>query len=349
MVVFIVTENLKRICKQTVKALIRRRVPFFFILNFNLIVLPFISSVMGYKTAINQGADVIECDMTVTKDKHIVCLHEPNLGQTTNVASVPEFADRKNSYNISNELYGVIQYEQINDDWFSVDFTLSELKQLRKVQSDKLRDPSFNGMYEISTLEEMIQLVKTCTRPVGLYLESKQPRWINSLPIMSGTTLEKLAVDVLHRHGYRRKRDPVFLQSFEEESLYRLKELTKLPLVRLIHHPAVDTSDTQLKEWSSSFYGIGVWKPLFFPSSFTLETGYKNKLGEPTDLVRRAHRQGLRVHVFTMRNEDEFLAWDYHQDPVNEYVRFLDMGVDGIFTDSTETMKRVLDARYKCK
>ena len=306
-----------------------------------------ILSVEGYRIAIEQGADVIECDMTVTKDKHIVCLHETTLNQTTNVASVPEFDGKNRSFGIPTVPFGTIKS---TNDWFSFDFTLSELKQLRKVQSDGLRDPSFNGMYEIATLEEMIQLVKTSTRPIGLHLETKDPNWTNSLPIMTGTTFEKLVVEVLNRAGYTHGLDPVFLQSFEEDSLHRLKEMTNLPLVYLLHPLIFNTSEAKLKELSDSFYGIGVWKakPLF-PSLFDFVTGFKNNLGEPTDLVEQAHEHGLKVHVFTMRNEDEFLAWDFHQDPVNEYNLYLDLGVDGIFTDFPETMKRVLDARYKRK
>ena len=69
----------------------------------------------------------------------------------------------------------------------------------------------------------------------------------------------------------------------------------------------------------------------------------KANLGDQTDLVSRAHRYGLKVHTYTMRNEDAYLAWDYNQDPVREYELFLSMRVDGYFTDFPETMKRVVD------
>ena len=269
--------------------------------------------------------------------------------KTTNVASLPEFADRKTSYNISNEFFDMTQYELIEDDWFSVDFTLDELKQLRKNQENERRDPNFDGLYEIATLEETLQLVKRqCGRNVGLHLETKSPRWTNSLPFMAGTTLENIVVEVLNRYGYRRKWQPVFLQSFDEESLIRLKALTDLPLVRLIGYPVVNTSDARLKEWAESFYGIGPWKVMIIPS-YSLETAWKTNLGEPTDLVKRAHRYGLKVHTYTMRNEDIYLAWDYSQDPAKEYELFLDMEVDGYFTDFPATMKRVVDSRYRYK
>ena len=265
--------------------------------------------------------------------------------ESTNVASLPQFADKKTSYNISNEEFDTTQYELVKDDWFSVDFTLAELKTLRKVQANKLRNPHYDGMFEIATLEETIQLVRRCNRAVGLHLETKLPRWTNSLPFMADTTFEKLVVEVLRRYGYHRKKHPVFLQSFDEESLLRLKTLTDLPLVRLIENPLANLSDARLKEWSESFYGIGPWKVMIIPS-YSLKTMYKTNLGEPTDLVSRAHRYGLKIHTYTMRNEDAYLAWDYNQDPVREYELFLSMRVDGYFTDFPETMKRVVDSRY---
>ena len=41
----------------------------------------------------------------------------------------------------------------------------------------------------------------------------------------------------------------------------------------------------------------------------------------------------LQVHVYTFRNEDQFLLWNYGADPYREYEQFLKLGVDGYFTD----------------
>jgi glycerophosphoryl diester phosphodiesterase len=57
----------------------------------------------------------------------------------------------------------------------------------------------------------------------------------------------------------------------------------------------------------------------------------------PTTLVADAHRAGLFVHPFTFRNESRRLARDYQGDPKNEYIAFYRLGVDGVFTDFTDT------------
>lgn len=41
-------------------------------------------TVPAYLTAIQQGADFIECDVVVTLDLQLICRHEPDLNDTTN-------------------------------------------------------------------------------------------------------------------------------------------------------------------------------------------------------------------------------------------------------------------------
>ena len=61
------------------------------------------------------------------------------------------------------------------------------------------------------------------------------------------------------------------------------------------------------------------------------------RLIAPTDLVRRAHAHGLLVHPYTFRNETKWLASDYGGNPIEEYLRFYELGVDGVFSDFAGT------------
>src|SRR5215813_9735083 len=45
-------------------------------------------TLIGYQLAIEQGADFVEQDLQVTKDGVLICLHDPDLERTTNVATV---------------------------------------------------------------------------------------------------------------------------------------------------------------------------------------------------------------------------------------------------------------------
>lgn len=50
--------------------------------------------------AIEEGADFIETDILATKDGVLICHHDVNLDDTTDIAKHKEFADRKRTYEV---------------------------------------------------------------------------------------------------------------------------------------------------------------------------------------------------------------------------------------------------------
>jgi alkaline phosphatase D len=56
-----------------------------------------------------------------------------------------------------------------------------------------------------------------------------------------------------------------------------------------------------------------------------------------------AHDAGLLVHPYTFRNENQYLAADYKGDPEKEIRQFIELGVDGFFTDFAGTGKAAKD------
>src|SRR5258705_2706780 len=103
----------------------------------------------GYALAIELGADFIEPDLVATKDGHLIASHEPNLVATTDVASRPEFASRRRSAVIDGAT---------ETGFFASDFTLAEIKRLRRVQDFGDRPQQFNGKVEVPTFAQVIPL-----------------------------------------------------------------------------------------------------------------------------------------------------------------------------------------------
>ena len=46
-------------------------------------------------------------------------------------------------------------------DWFSFDFTLAELKTLKKIQPNEFRDPRYDGQERVVTLEELVDITRS--------------------------------------------------------------------------------------------------------------------------------------------------------------------------------------------
>ena len=179
----------------------------------------------GYALALAMGADYVEPDLVATKDGHLIARHEPNMIATTNVASLPQFASRKRTAVVD----GVPEVG-----FFASDFTLAEIKTLRAIQPLADRDPSFNGQFEIPTLEEVIQLVKRKSaeegRRIGIYPETKHPTYHQQL----GLALEDRLLRILERAGWNHRGAPVIVQSFETANLKYLRSRSSLRLVQLV-------------------------------------------------------------------------------------------------------------------
>src|SRR6266542_4368232 len=96
----------------------------------------------SYELAIELGADYIEPDLVSTKDHVLVARHENDISGTTDVASHPEFADRKTTTTVDgNAITG----------WFTEDFTLAELKTLRakeRLPDVRPANTAFDGLYQ---------------------------------------------------------------------------------------------------------------------------------------------------------------------------------------------------------
>jgi uncharacterized repeat protein (TIGR01451 family) len=321
----------------------------------------------SYQLAIERGADFIEPDLVSTKDGVLIARHEPNLINTTDVASRPEFANRKTTKMVD----GIAE-----EGFFASDFTLAEIKTLRAVMPQGFRTQIFNGIYQIPTLEEIIGLVKQVEkdtgRKIGIYPETKHPTFHDNL----GLSLEEPLLATLQKTGFTDP-DRIFIQSFEVSNLKELNQKTDLPLVQLLdaYDVALDGSliyesvnkqpydftvkgdprtyaDLQppegLKEISTYADGIGPWKRMIVSVKGVDANGdgqaddvngdgavndADKTTTAPTSLVQDAHAADLLVHPYTFRNEGRFLASDYNGDPAQEFKQFINLGVDGYFTD----------------
>ena len=297
----------------------------------------------SYALAIELGADFVEPDLVATRDGALIARHEPMLDDTTDVASRPEFADRRTTKMLDGK--AVTGY-------FASDFTLQEIKRLRAVQPNPARSKEYNGRFEVPTFEEILVLVEQESarrhRKIGVYPETKHP----SFHLALGLPLEDRMLEALRRHGLDRADAPVFLQSFESANLQYLHARTQLPLVQLLDDGALefDAGGTRIVRLRVGQFGDGRGgEP---PTSLEDVAKYANAIGPwkrqilrdvgaptllQTTLIDQAHAAGLRVHTYTFRNEPATLAPQYAGDPSREYRQFFELGIDGVFSDFADT------------
>lgn len=322
----------------------------------------------AYQKAIDDGADIIEPDLVITKDGVLVARHENAIAilnadgsvkeATTDVVDRPEFATRKATRSIDG---------QSITGWFTEDFTLAELKTLRareRIPAQRPANVVYNGQFEIPTLQEVIDLAKAQSartgRTIGIYPETKHPTYFQSI----GLPLEAPLLAVLEKNGWNHKDAPVFVQSFEVANLQALRKLSTVRLVQLVapsgrpyDFVAQGAANTRsyadlvtaegLQQVARYANAVGPFKTLVVP----VKDGV---IGEPTPLVANARAAGLAVHIWTLRPENSFLPTSLRKAPASdatargdsiaEITAYLRAGVDGFFTDDSAVGRAAVQA-----
>lgn len=290
----------------------------------------------AYRLGIDQKADFIEPDLVMTKDGVLVCRHDCEIGQSTDVADRPEFADRRTSKIIDGLSF---------TGWFAEDFLLAELKTLRcKERLPHLRPQNivFDGVETIPTFTEAAALASAAG--VGIYPELKHPSYLERLGLDPVPAL----LHALDASGLAMAPDRVLVQCFELGPLQRIASASsrRVACVQLISadgapldgegRTSLDLiADQGLGRIADYAMGIGVQKTLITPWDA------ENGLMAATDLVARAHAFGLKVHVWTIRPENFFLPAEMRRgdnlaaegDTGAEIRLLLDQAVDGLFCD----------------
>ncbi len=123
----------------------------------------------AYELALEEGADGVECDVRLTRDGHLVCVHDRRVDRTSNGT-------------------GLVS-----------EMTLAELRELdfgswhAGLQSDA-EQTGAPGDTGLLTLDALVRLVLDWNRPVKLFIETKHP-------VRYGALVENKVLALLHRYG----------------------------------------------------------------------------------------------------------------------------------------------------
>jgi glycerophosphoryl diester phosphodiesterase len=316
----------------------------------------------SYARAIADGADYVEPDLVPTRDGVLVARHESNIAGTTDVAAHPEFASRRRTLTIDG---------QRETGWFTTDFTLAELKTLRareRLGAVRPQNTRYDGHFDIPTFEEVIDFVAAESaargRVVGLIPEIKNSTHFHAL----GHTPEETFLRVIAAHDYTRYA-PLEVQSFETANLRALHGKVQAinpqaRLMLLLGERGQAVPDIAAAGGHTTFgdlmtprglQDVRTYADVIGPSNTDLiPRDASGAWQDPTPLVDDAHRAGLLVHSYTCRPENRFLprqlrngAGDDARNPegsIAEIRRYLDLGLDGFFTDDPALGRLAVDS-----
>jgi alkaline phosphatase D len=225
-------------------------------------------TLVAYKQAMKMKADYVEFDLQMTKDGHLIALHDESLARTTN----------------AKELY------PNREPWLVKDFTLEEISHLDagawfNAAYPNMAQKEYIGQH-VPTLDEAIQFVKKEGHgKVGLYMETKAP---NVYPGME----EKL-IEVLQKNNVLDSKN-LFLESFSEDSLRKLKTMApNVQLIQLYSANMLVGKDVyqEFKRITEYAAGVGPSKDLVVPK-----------------FMEAAHQNQLLVHPWTVNSQDDMVS-----------------------------------------
>jgi len=269
----------------------------------------------SFELGITQGADGIEFDLVTTSDEHLVIRHENALSETTNVSEKPEFSQIKRS--------GLVE-EIERTDWFSEDLTLEEIKSLRAIERlPEIRPGSakFDEQFEIPTFTELLSAPFISGKI--LVVEIKQGTHLASLTQSVGV----LVTRAIAESGASDKDVQFIIESFSLDLLLQAKAEMISAGIPAQYFYAVDEAvldSNWIAELAKDVDGLSISTHLLFSEASWVET---------------AHANGLEIWVFTARAEKAENSIDEY------YEKFIVSGVDGIFADQPDLLRRVLADR----
>ena len=162
----------------------------------------------AYVTALDQGADALECDVRLTADGHLVCVHDRDLRRTAasrRIVSTMELAQLEE-----------LDFASWKNPWADLDDEAPDV------------DPDSG---RVLTLRRLLEMVRDYSRPIEVAIETKHPTRYAGL-------VERRLVELLDDFGWTGPGSPVRVMSFSWVALRRIRRRTPyLPLVFLMERP----------------------------------------------------------------------------------------------------------------
>lgn len=302
----------------------------------------------SFLLALEQGADAVEPDVVVSRDGVLVVRHEHEISETTDVASRPEFADRRTTKTVDGT--------QVTG-WFTEDFTWAELATLRcRERLPKLRpaNTQWDGVFPMLRLRDVLTVVRDAAdqRGVRVIIELKHAHYFATL----GVDLIAALRDDLAATGWDSRTDRIVVESFELGILDQMRAAGwPTPLVFLMESEGAPADEVALFAASARSYehyrsdeGLDALRGRVDGVSFAKADLFtRDQRGATTgitDLVQRSRERGLLVYAWTLRPENAFLNRRFRTpgeqadwgDWLDEFTLALSSGLDGIFVDHVD-------------
>lgn len=220
----------------------------------------------AYERALQQGADALECDVRLTRDGHLVCVHDRRVDRTSTGRGVVS--------GMTLQRLAQLDYGSWHDPLPGPAAAL--------VDERELADPGEPvGAQGLLTLTQLLDLVTSHPGGARLFVETKHP-------VRYGGLVEAKVLAELHRFGLARPSNPVeatvLVMSFSASAVWRVRR-------------SAPTLPTVLLGRSAAALAV-------VPGTTAIGPKIDVIRADP-DIVRRATAQGRDTYTWTVERPED--------------------------------------------
>ncbi|CAB4308520.1 unnamed protein product [Prunus armeniaca] len=284
---------------------------------------------LAYSKAIEDGVDVLDCPVQISKDGTPFCSSSINLIDSTTVA--------QSSF---SSLTTVIPEIKAGSGIYTFSLTWENIKSLTPIISNPwsrytlFRSPRAKNVGKYLTLSDFLTLAQKSSSLSGVLIGIENAAYLAEKQRLSVT---EAVIDALSKAGFDNQTAlNVKIQSTNSSVLMKFKEKTNYKLVYKIEENFGDALSSTIEDIKKFADSVVINKASVFPETQSFVTSV-------TNVVPELQAAKLQVYVELFSNEFVSQAWDFFSDPTVEINSFvMGLNIDGVITDFPKTA-----ARYK--
>ncbi|XP_009120321.1 glycerophosphodiester phosphodiesterase GDPDL7 [Brassica rapa] len=283
---------------------------------------------LAYQKAVEDGADVIDCSVQMSKDGIAFCHDSADL--TVSSTAMATFMSRATSVPEIQPTNGV----------FSFDLTWAEIQSLKpQIQSPFIakvgisRNPANKNAGKFVTLDDFLKFSKE-KAVTGVLVNIQNAAYLASKKGLGIVDAVKSALtkSTLDKQTTQR----VLIQSDDSSVLAGFEAVPPYTRVLSIDKEIGDAPKASVDEIKKHADAVNILRSSLVSISGSFAAG-------KTNVVEEMHKGNISVYVSVLRNEYISIAFDYFSDPTVEFATFIaGNGVDGVITEFPATASRYL-------
>ncbi|KAL3736394.1 hypothetical protein ACJRO7_025363 [Eucalyptus globulus] len=277
---------------------------------------------LAYSKAIQDGADIIDCPVQMSKDGIPFCLSSANLIDSSNVATT-QF---RNLMTTAPEIQSGTGIFSFSLNWSDIQTLIPAIASPYS-QFKIFRNPANKNAGKFLSLSEFLVLVKNSSVS-GVLIGIENAAYLAEKQSLSVT---EAVLAALSKAGFSNQTEKVMIKSTNSSVLMKIKENANYKLVYEVDENIRDANNDTVLDIKKFADSVVVMKNSVFPANQFFLTGI-------TDVVTKLRAFKLPVYVQTFSNEFVSQAWDFFSDATVEVNSFVvGSDVDGVITDFPKT------------